>query len=671
MSFKDDYKNQIESLSADGYLKEKVLKKIEEKEKKKSFNFLSFKSLAVAALCLVLAVAIALPGTRNFFTDKFKSASEIKNPAVSSENVTVDKEDIETDIDTKEYNYDEIYKKLSVFQSDNEGYDYITKDDGIVMYAEESDTDFDSAQNKSNSAKPGASMDKNDATSDKSEDFSETNNQVDGVDEADVVKTDGKYIYALTVNDRKIRIIKAGEKPEEIGEIYLENPYKGQNMYIHKDRLVVFGTAVPFFARYSNRMIDYNHSGTTEAYIYDISKPEKPEKITKCVQSGDYSDSRLIGNKLYMISNYFVNTNNMDKDDVETYVPMVECKDYNEPMEANCIHVSEYCNTATYTVICGYDITDGSLKGSQSVLGGTYSLYCSSDNIIAAGYEHNNYTSLKRFAIKDGNITFKGEGKVRGSLLNQFSIDEYKGNFRFVTTYSYGEDTSKPTASGSSGTVYYRMITANMLTVLDSNLKQIGSIEKIAPDERVYSVRFMGDTAYFVTFRQVDPLFSVDLSDPKNPKIIGALKIPGFSDYLFPFGENMLLGIGQDADENTGRTNGMKLSMFDIKNPSDVKESAKVILDVFSSDALYSHKSSLISYDRNLIGFDVYNDGRGYMLYSFENGKFLKKAQYDIGNSSLYVRGLYIGDLLYIVTGTKILSIDINTFKVLNEIDFK
>jgi len=108
MSFKDDYKNQIESLSADGYLKEKVLKKIEEKEKKKSFNFLSFKSLAVAALCLVLAVAIALPGTRNFFTDKFKSASEIKNPAVSSENVTVDKEDIETDIDTKEYNYDEI-----------------------------------------------------------------------------------------------------------------------------------------------------------------------------------------------------------------------------------------------------------------------------------------------------------------------------------------------------------------------------------------------------------------------------------------------------------------------------------------------------------------------------------------------------------------------------------
>ena len=670
MSFKDDYKNQIESLSADGYLKEKILKKIEEKEKK-SFNFFSFKSLAVATLCLILAVAIALPGTRNFFTNKFRSASEIKTPYVSSENATAETE--EQEADTKKYNYEEIYDKLSIFQSDSEGFDYITKDDGIVMYAEESNKSFDSAQNKSNSAnsaKPGASNDKNDASAD-SEDFSETNNQVEGVDEADVVKTDGKYIYALTVRDRKIRIIKAGKKPEEIGEIYLENPYYGQDMYIHKDRLVIFGTKVPDIARYDKRMIDYNRSGTTEAYIYDISKPEKPEKVIKCVQSGDYSDSRLIGNKLYMISNYFVNTNDMNKDDIETYVPSVECKDYNKPMEAKCIHVSEYCNTAVYTVICGYDITDGSLKGSQSVLGGTYALYCSTENIIAAGYEHNNYTSLKRFAIKDGNITFKGEGKVRGSLLNQFSIDEYKGNFRFVTTYTYGEDTTKPTASGSSGTVIYRMITANMLTVLDSNLKQIGSIEKIAPEERVYSVRFMGDIAYFVTFRQVDPLFSVDLSDPKNPKIIGALKIPGFSDYLFPFGENLLLGIGQDADEETGRTKGMKLSMFDTKNPSDVKESAKAILDVFSSDALFSHKSSLISYDRNLIGFDVYNDGRGYMLYSFENGKFIKRAQYDLGDTSLYVRGLYIGDLFYIVTGTKVLSIDINTFKVLNEVDFK
>ena len=95
-------------------------------------------------------------------------------------------------------------------------------------------------------------------------------------------------------------------------------------MYIHKDRLVVFGTKVPDIARYDKRMIDYNRSGTTEAYIYDISKPEKPKKVIKCVQSGDYSDSRLIGNKLYMISNYFVNTNDMNKDDIETYVPSVE-----------------------------------------------------------------------------------------------------------------------------------------------------------------------------------------------------------------------------------------------------------------------------------------------------------------------------------------------------------
>lgn len=656
MSFKDDYKNQIDSISADGYLKQKVLNKIEEKQQKRNFTFFNFKSLAVAAVCILLALVIALPSTRDFFSDMFISPDKSDNPAVSSEDEETKRE---------KYSYEQIYDKLSQFMTDAENETAV--DDGVILYeeyAEDVTKDF-------NSAKPGASENKTGASADKNGDFSETNIQVEGVDEADVVKTDGKYIYALTVNDRKIRIIKAGKKPEEVAKIYLENPYKGQNMYIYKDRLVVFGTRVADILRNSKQRIDYRGSGTTEAYIYDISNPKKPKKVINCVQSGDYSDSRLIGDKLYMVSNYFVSTNDMNRDDIATYVPLVECKDYNKPLDSKCIHVSEVCDSATYTVICGYDITDGCLKGSQSVLGGSYSLYCSAENIITAGFEHNNYTPLKRFAIKDGKITFKAEGRIKGSLLNQFSIDEYKGNFRFVTTYTYGEESSKPTASGSSGTVYYKMTTGNMLTVLDQDLKQIGAIEKIAPEERVYSVRFMGDVAYFVTFRQVDPLFSVDLSDPKNPKIIGALKIPGFSDYLFPFGENLLLGIGEDANEKTGATNGMKLSMFDIRNPSDVKESAKEILDVITSDALYNHKSSLISKDRNLIGFDIYNNGRGYCLYSFENGKFIKKAQYDLGDTSLYVRGLYIDDIFYIVTSDKILSIDINTFKVLNEVDYK
>ena len=661
MNFKDDYKKQIESIKADDSLKERVLNKIEEKENKANFSFFKVKPIAITAICVLLALVITLPVSRDFFAGMFVSTDKT---TATKENELIAKEE---EAETEKYSYEQIYDKLSVFQSDNEGYGYAT-DDGIIMYAEESVKAFDSAAPSTDTNKGSAQAN---SSANKGTDYSKTNNQVEGVDEADVVKTDGKYIYALTVTDRKIRIIKAGKKPEEVASIYLENPYYGQDMYIYKDRLVIFGTKVSNIAREYNRMIDYNRSGTTEAYIYDISKPETPKKVIKCVQSGNYSDSRLIGNKLYMISNHSVNTNDMNKDDIATYIPAVESKDYNKPIDAKCIHVSEYCNSATYTVICGYDITDGSLKGSQSVLGGTYSLYCSTENIIAAGYEHNNYTNLKRFSIKDGKITFKGEGKVKGSLLNQFSIDEYKGNFRFVTTYTYGEDVSKPTASGSSGTVYYKMITGNMLTVLDSDLKQIGVIEKIAPDERVYSVRFMGDIAYFVTFRQVDPLFSVDLSDPKNSKIIGALKIPGFSDYLFPFGENLLLGIGQDADEKTGRTKGMKLSMFDIKDPANVSENAKEILDISSSDALFNHKSSLISFERNLIGFDIYDSGRGYILYSFENGKFTEKARYDLGDASHYVRGIYIDDLLYIVTGDKILSVDLDTFKVLNQTDYK
>ena len=126
----------------------------------------------------------------------------------------------------------------------------------------------------------------------------------------------------------------------------------------------------------------------------------------------------------------------------------------------------------------------------------------------------------------------------------------HKGNLRVVTT------------EGETNSVY----------VLDKELKQIGAIEDLAEDERVYSARFMGEVGYFVTFRETDPLFSVDLSDPEKPKIVGELKIPGFSDYLHFYGEDQLLGIGMNVDEETQITDGVKLSMFDISDKTDVKE---------------------------------------------------------------------------------------------------
>ena len=648
MSFKDDYKNQIESLSADGYLKQKVMNKMSEKEGRKA-NFFALRTVAVSAVCVLLAAVIAIPNVRDFFGDMFVSSDK----TASSETYVVEEE---KNTPIKNLKYEEIYDKLSEFASDTEGENY-AQGGGIAMYAKD-----DGADLKGSSSTNGSS--KNEGSN-----YSETTAQVEGVDEADVVKTDGKYIYALNVTDRKIRIIKSGKNPELVSSIYLENPYYHQNMYLYKDRLVIFGTRIESIYQ-NNKMIDRKASDNTEAYIYDISNPEKPQLLIKCEQSGDYHDSRLIGDKLYIISNYFVNTNDMVKDDVATYVPSIECKGYNGPINAKHIYVNANCSSSSYTVICGYDITDGSLKGSQSVMGGTYAIYCSTENIITAGYEYNNSTAVTRYEIKGGKVTVQAEGEIKGSLLNQFSIDEYKGNFRFVTTYTYGEEGGSD-ASAASGTVYYKMIIGNMLTVLNGKLDKIGAIEKIAPDERIYSVRFMGDMAYFVTFRQVDPLFSVDLSNPKNPQIVGSLKIPGFSNYLFPYGENLLLGIGQDADEKTGISGGIKLSMFDIKNPSDVTEISKEILKAKTSDALYSHKNALISAEKNIIGFDVYDNGRGYLIYGYENGKFIKRAQIDLGNTGLYAKGLYIDNEFYIVTRDNVLVLDINNFKVIGELKFK
>jgi len=186
----------------------------------------------------------------------------------------------------------------------------------------------------------------------------------------------------------------------------------------------------------------------------------------------------------------------------------------------------------------------------------------------------------------------------------------------------------------------------------------VGSIEDIAPGERIYSARFDGDVGYFVTFRQVDPLFSVDLSNPSEPKIIGELKIPGFSEYMYMWDEGKMLGIGEENGE-------VKLSMFDIADPHNVTEEDKTILeDVYSSEALYNHKAILVNGNKNIIGFaadgyfslitdDTYdlNFRQVYCIYAYEDGKFVEKATVNLGSDfNGNVRGMYIGEYIYVVT---------------------
>ena len=641
--FEDNYKKEMDSIHPDEDTKQKILTKIKNQENSKpNFKLRTFKSLVSVAACFAIAISVwAIHSAR---TDNIKT-------------VTGD--------------YSEIYSAVKTFMPKKMSaieklYGYVTGDyelyskeavdiftDVGALYDEEEGVIAESDSENGATAGTGATVNKGSSSS-----HSETTTQVEGVSEADIVKTDGEYIYYLNPENGIFRIIKAGKSPKILSSVKITNNEfpKVNEMYLIGNRVVIVGTIY----------IGSQREQKTVAYIYSVENPEKPERLYTCEQSGYYNNSRMIGDKLYLISSHQLNTYEIESDSPETYVPSVECGNYNGLVKANTVVVNDVCKRPEYTVICGYSTKSGELLGSRSVLGGIQTLYCSTKNIIMAGLEGDGKTAIYRYSINNGQIEHEATGEIKGYLLNQFSIDEYKENFRFVTTIN-----SYINRKSANGYTYQETVTNNSLYVLDKNLKQIGAIDDIAPNERVYSVRFMGDIAYFVTFRQVDPLFSVDLSNPKKPEIIGALKIPGFSNYLYPYGEGMLFGIGKDADEKTGMTGGVKLSMFDISNPADVVETAKEILSLSDSQALYNHKATLVDENKNLIGFsaDDYNNTY-YLIYSFENGDFRKLSEIKLGKYYNFVRGIYIENEFYIISDNHIFSYDINTFKMLGRLHF-
>lgn len=200
---------------------------------------------------------------------------------------------------------------------------------------------------------------------------------------------------------------------------------------------------------------------------------------------------------------------------------------------------------------------------------------------------------------------------------NQFSMDEYEGNLRVATTYvvetrteeNYDEET------GIGSISYEEPLYSNRLYILDDNLKEIGKIDDLAKDEKIYSVRFMGKMGYIVTFEQVDPLFVIDLSDPTNPQIKGELKIPGYSSYLHPYDETHIIGIGYNTKSNGYggiTTDNMKMSMFDVSDVENPKEMFSIDIgkSYTSSELLYNHKVLFYKKSDNLIGFPVNYDGK-------------------------------------------------------------
>lgn len=657
------------------------------------------------------------------------------------------------DAAVKESNFktaEEYQKFVLDHNSGSTGMNYYARGGGIMM---EKAVSMDSA------AAPTAASGSGSAGS---IDFSGTNNQVAGVDEADMLKTDGTYIYTIT--DNTVFIVKSypGKDAEVVSKIKLDN--YPTSLFVDGDKLAVIGSVTQF--DFLNERGFSRDQGYVFMNIYDIKDRANPKLVKELKFEGQYNDARLVGSQVYLISTFYPQyridypTPLYFEGSVQKEMPVQNIHYFNIPYSNPYLVTANSINLDSMTVDDSQAITvEGypNIYMSQDNLYITYTEYINeweiqqkimmdtilpklsaedqkyiekvknTDSDILSTYEkqakilqvveryasslpekerdalteqvnlavkkkleeykYMEYTIINKLSVSSGKISVEANGKVPGHILNQFSLDEFNGNLRIATTISQRWSSfidytatevaapdiavsSGPTGSDvASGKMAVTSImpprdsmsqSTNNLYVLNKDLDVIGSIEGLAKGEQIYSVRFMGERAYVVTFKQVDPFFAIDLKNPTSPKVLGTLKIPGFSRYMHPYDDNIIIGIGRDATES-GRQEGLKISLFDVTDVSNPKEIAKYVSDAkyAGSTAEWEHKAFLFSKDKNLLVIPVYsydyenkgNNMNGALVFNITKNAIELRGLIDHSGDNQYgpnvERSLYIEDMLY------------------------
>ena len=539
-------------------------------------------------------------------------------------------------------------------------------------------------------------------------DYSKTNIQVEGVDEADIIKTDGNYIYSISDNNVIITNAKDSENIKIVSRINNESAIPN-DILLYEDKLVVFSTSY----KNSNRYSDLN----TKVEVYDVKDAENPKRIKSFELNEPYYTTRCIDGRLYVFSKGYLKEKNNKID-----------RSYKEDNKSKEIELNniKYIKNNIYdvqTLIAELDLNNiGDIK-LNSYLIDISNAYVSTNNIYLLDQDYNynkvdisslfslkgvfgvfesvdqdydNSTHIYKFQIdKKKGVSLKASTTVKGKIVNQYSVDEKDENLRIALESDEG----------------------TRIAILDKKLNLLGETDSVAEGERMYASRFMGDKAYLVTYRNTDPLFVVDLSDAKNPEVMGELKIPGYSTYLHPYDENHLIGIGMDTEEHVNRdsegkvtstwvtVNGMKMCLFDVSDINNPKEIAKTTIgDRRTASAILTNpKALLFSKEKNLLAIPVnnytedfevessttyedeinkytsYNKNRvseGYFVYNvnLEDGFNLKGViTHDATTTNTYyyyyksklLRGLYIDNDLYTVSEN---SIKVNNLDDLSEI---
>ncbi|RMF81097.1 MAG: hypothetical protein D6744_07535 [Planctomycetota bacterium] len=472
--------------------------------------------------------------------------------------------------------------------------------------------------------------------------FTTTNIQEAGVDESDVFKSDGEYFYVAQHDT--IRIVHAAPSAalEEVGSITLDEPV--DEFYLFGDKLIALSNS---YARNMPGFVEiaiwppYALHSNTIAHEIDISDPANPVLLQSVEFDGSLVTSRLTGERLILVLTIApelpdtpIEIGLLSMDDVmpkmrvgQSTRDIAEWSDWFHPENPDGYFM---------TVVVTLDAADISTTvGSSAIMANAGTIYASTEALYVtdADYDVNDslrpMTTIHKFSIGDQGAAYAATGEVPGRLLNQFSLGEKDGNLRVAThvrqeiffgfddVVGIGTGTGVAVADASPpDAINAQSIDPNLpptpynaVYVLSQNgetLDVIGSVENIAPGEQLFSARFIGDRGYLVTFVQVDPLFVVDLTDPTAPRIAGELKIPGFSDYLHPFRENYLIGVGKAtriSDFGGVVTDGLQISLFDVSDPANPTAVQQITVgDAGSSaDVSYDHKAFALLADEGLL----------------------------------------------------------------------
>lgn len=624
--------------------KENIVKMLENDEREPTLTKRKRRQTVYKFVAVAAAFAIALSGTfiyRQRNIQKPKSSSPMAESAVGiSENE----------------NYDEIYSRLKAMKFE------IAKENREGFFDQKNQNgSFDSAL-------PGDGIDFEIAEkSESSYLFGTTNTQEENIDEGDIIKTDGKNIYLADMENECVYIVKADSgKMQKLSEISFSENIRIQEMYLNGNTLAVIyseyddsrkPTAYNDFVEYdmvfSGKCCMAWVCSDTKIGLYDISDPENVTLISTFSQSGDFTSSRLRNGKIYLVSSYAVDL--FADNYKDNCIPETAVNGSKERIPANKITLVDGTDAPAYAVISTFDIQKAEKTDASAIFGNPSNVYATADSFYLVENKYDDekfssYLNILKFEFTENGVSYLASATADGWLNDNLSMSEYGGYFRIATTCSLTEQKG----SGKDAIMTYLGET-NKLYVFDSQMNQTGLIDGFAKDEQIRSARYIGNYAYVVTFRQTDPLFVINLSDPQNPKIESELKLPGFSSYLHPVGNGMLVGVGDDGDEK-GTNGKMKVSLFSIADPKNPKELSTSIIGTGEtyawSDVSYSYKA-FVNLPNGEFAIPISDSTVMYIRYAVKDEKVTEIARYDVGRytvgdeMTLIKAGTYVGNYFY------------------------